>query len=129
MIELPPLPQPPESEKAESASGLAEEVAFASGMDAKSVRTKQQVDQLLNEGRVQTHVHRIVVWGIYILAISAGIMFLVVVYHAISPYPYLKPEQLSNVKQLLFSGAIGAGASGLAKKHLGIETKASAKEE
>ncbi len=96
---------------------------FASGMDASSVRTKQQIDALLAQGRVQSHVHRIVVWGIYMLAVSAGIMFLVVVYHAISPWPFLKPEQLTNLKQLLFSGAIGAGASGLAKRHLGIETK------
>jgi hypothetical protein len=90
-------------------------------MDAQSVRTKQLLDRLLNEGRVQTHLHRIVVGGIYLLAISAAAMFLVVVYHAISPWPFLGAEQLTNLKQLLFSGAIGAGASGLAKKHLGLD--------
>ena len=126
---LPPLPDPPESEKTEGKKGLEEEVAFATGMDASSVRTKQQIDALLAQGRVQTHVHRIVVWGIYTLAIAAWAMFLVVVYHAIVPYPFLEAEQLASVKQLLFSGAIGAGASGLAKKHLGIETKTPTKEE
>lgn len=125
MSEVPPLPPPLEAEKVESPSGIAEEVAFASGMDAQSVRTKQLLDRLLNEGRVQTHLHRIVVCGIYLLAISAAAMFLVVVYHAICPFPFLSPDQLTNLKQLLFSGAIGAGASGLAKKHLGIDVKTS----
>ncbi|MFN3776875.1 hypothetical protein [Sphingomonas parapaucimobilis] len=126
---IPPLPDPPDSEKIEGKKGLAEEVAFATGMDASSVRTKQQIDALLAQGRVQTHIHRIVVWGIYTLALAAWAMFLVIVYHAIVPYPFLQPEQLANLKQLLFSGAIGAGASGLAKKHLGIEAKAAGKED
>jgi hypothetical protein len=47
-------------------------------------------------------------------------MFLTVIYHLLVPYPFLPATKIADIKQLLFSGAVGAGASGLAKKYLGL---------
>ena len=114
------IPPPTAEETVEGVESLSEEIAISSGRDLKSQKTKNEIDKVLRESAVQTHLHRIVVCGLYVLAISALLMFLTVVYHLLSPYPFLAPEKVSDIKQLLFSGAVGAGASGLAKKYLGL---------
>ena len=93
------------------------------GLNLKSRRTKHEVDRLLRDGRVENHLHRIIVTGLYLVSGSAALMFVMLVYHYISPYPILTPEQLTDLKQLLFSGAVGAGVSELEKKYLGRERK------
>lgn len=114
------VPPPTQEETVEGVESLSEEIALRTGLDLKSHKTKQEIDRLLRDEAVQNHLHRIIVWGLYIVALSAGLMFLAVVYHYISPYPFLKPEQLVDIKQLLFSGGVGAATSGLAKKYLGL---------
>jgi hypothetical protein len=114
------IPPPTPEETVEGVDSLSEEIAISSGRDLKSQKTKNEIDKILRESAVQTHLHRIVVIGLYALAISALLMFLTVVYHLLVPFPFLPPEKIADIKQLLFSGAVGAGASGLAKKYLGI---------
>lgn len=119
------IPPPTPEETVEGVDSLSEEIAISSGRDLKSHKTKSEIDKLLRESAVQTHLHRIVVVGLYALAISALLMFLTIIYHLLVPYPFLAPEKIADIKQLLFSGAVGAAASGLAKKYLGLgaETK------
>jgi hypothetical protein len=113
------VPAPSPEDTVEGSESLAEEVVFASGRDLRSHRTRQQIDRLLRLDKVQTHLHRVVVCGLYLVAISAAFMFFTVVVHYTTPLVYVTPEQLADIKQLLFSGAVGAAVSGLAKKYLG----------
>ena len=117
------IPPPTPEETVEGVDSLSEEIAISSGRDLKSQKTKNEIDRILRESAVQTHLHRIVVIGLYVLALSALLMFLTIIYHLLSPYPFLSPERITDIKQLLFSGAVGAAASGLAKKYLGIDGK------
>jgi len=101
---------------------VAEDIALRTGRDLKSAKTDRQLKKLLREEGVQSHLHRVIVIGIYIVAITAGAMFLAFVWHMVTPvsWAFLDADQLTSIKQVLFSGSIGAGISGLAKKHLGI---------
>lgn len=116
-----PLPQPTPDETMAGDASLSEELALASGLDLQSHKTGRQISRILREESAQTHLHRIVVWGLYLVAICAALMFLALVYHYISPRPFLSAAQLSDLKQLLFSGSLGAGVSQLSKKYLGVQ--------
>jgi hypothetical protein len=50
-------------------------------------------------------------------------MFVMLVLSYVTPWQPLTAEQLNSIKQLLFSGSLGAGLSGLARKHLGLGEK------
>lgn len=65
-----------------------------------------------------------IVIGIYAVGLSALAMFLVLVWHYITPYEFLSEEKISNIKQILFSGTLGAALSGVAKRHLGMSADA-----
>ena len=114
------VPPPEDADRVESRDGMAEELAFAKGMDLRERRTRRKIDQMLREDEVHSHLHRIVVAGLYLLAASAALMFLAVLWHLVTPWKLLSDDQIADLKQLLFSGAIGAGASGLAKRYLGM---------
>ena len=115
------LPQPTPDETMAGEASLSEELALASGLDLQSHKTQRQLKRLLREESAQTHLHRIVVVGLYVVAICAALMFLALVYHYVSPYPFLSAAQLSDLKQLLFSGSLGAGVAQLSKKYLGVQ--------
>ncbi|MFD1786960.1 hypothetical protein ACFSC3_05180 [Sphingomonas floccifaciens] len=116
------VPPPDDADRVESRDGMAEELAFAKGMNLRERRTRRKLNRILREDQVQSHLHRIVVAGLYLLAGSAALMFLMLIWHLITPWRVLTEAQLADLKQLLFSGAVGAGASGLAKKYLALNS-------
>lgn len=93
------------------------------GLDLKARRTSREIQRLTRDESAQGHIHNMVVIGIYAVGISALAMFLVLVWHYITPYEFLNGEKLNNIKQILFSGTLGAALSGVAKKYLGLAEK------
>lgn len=90
------------------------------GRDLKAKKTDREIQRILNDGAVQNHLHNIIVVGLYVVGFAAISMFLVLVWHFITPWEFLSPEKIADIRQFLFSGTIGAGLSGLAKKYLGF---------
>lgn len=118
-----PLLAPSSEEIVVGVDGAKEDLALRTGRDLKAQQTNRELQKILREGNVESHLHRVIVVALYVVALSAAAMFLVLIWHFITPYPFLKEEQLSGIKQLLFSGSLGAGISGLAKKYLGVDAK------
>lgn len=61
-----------------------------------------------------------VVIGIYAVGVAALAMFLVLVWHYVTPWEFLPEGKLNNIKQILFSGTLGAALSGVAKRYFGF---------
>lgn len=117
------LPVPRADELVGTADSAAEEMAMRTGRDLKAKKTDREIQKILNDGAVQNHLHKIIVVGLYVVGLAAIAMFLVLVWHFVTPWEFLGPEKIADIKQFLFSGTIGAGLSGLAKKYLGFESK------
>lgn len=73
------------------------------------------------KGAISDHLHRLIVFAIYIVGLAGLAMFVTLIWHMVTPWAYLQPDKLTELKQMLFSGATGAILSGLAKKHLGLK--------
>ena len=119
-VELVP-PQP--SELIVSDESAAEELALRTGLDLRSAQTNRALKKVFREESIQDHLHRLIVIGLYVVAVAALIMFVMLVLSYVTPWQPLTAEQLNSIKQLLFSGSLGAGLSGLARKHLGLGEK------
>lgn len=98
----------------------SEELAFRLGLDLKTKRTSREIQKITRVERAHDHVHNMIVVGIYAVGISALAMFLALVWHYVTPCPFLSEEQLGNIKQILFSGTLGAAISGVAKRYFGF---------
>lgn len=71
-----------------------------------------------NEGRI------LQIWGLIVpvLMILFTLLFVTSIFawawHYLTPWVWLKPEQLSKIQSVIFSGALGAIVSNYFKKHL-----------
>lgn len=113
------LPAPRPEEIVSTSDSDSEEMALRLGLDLRAKRTSREIQKITRHESAQDHIHRMVVIGIYSVGISALAMFLVLVWHYVTPYEFLSEPKISNIKQILFSGTLGAALSGVAKKYLG----------
>lgn len=117
------LPPPTAEEIVSTSDSRSEELAFQLGIDLKTKKTSQSIKRIDRGERAQDHIHIMVVCGIYVVGFSAIAMFLVLVWHFITPCAFLDAPHLEAIKQILFSGTLGAALSGTAKKYLGFDEK------
>ncbi|OWV90215.1 hypothetical protein ATY78_17190 [Rhizobium sp. R635] len=102
----------------EDAKSLGEAMGLASGLDLSSREQLNKINRLVREDGMDTHVSRVVVCALWIIALAALIMFLVLVAHKVKPDLWLTDDQLNSLQSFLFSGGLGAGITGLGKKYV-----------
>ncbi len=115
------LPTPRPEEIVETESSKFEDLAFQRGLDLKAKQTDVKIQKITRDESAQSHIHNMVVAAIYAVGFSALAMFIVLVWHYITPYEFLPQAKLDNIKQILFSGTLGATLSGVMKKYLGFD--------
>jgi hypothetical protein len=116
----PTLPRIDESQITSDLKSSAEAQILSSGNDLKQAQNQRAVDDERRKNGIQSHLNIITIGSFWLLALSAGTMLLTLIYHFIMPVSkqYLTADQLNNLKQMLFSGGVGAAISQLSKKHL-----------
>lgn len=117
------LPQPRPNEATEGPQAIGEAAAMAAGADLSSRESLNKFNILLRNDRVDDHVHRIVVCGIYLISICLAGLFVTWIWHVGSParMHFLDVKELDGLKGFLVSGGIGAGITGIWKRFLRLE--------
>jgi hypothetical protein len=120
-LDLPGL-DPAEAE--EGTDAIAEAAALASGTDLSDVQALSRIRRLIRSDTVDSHVHGVLICGLWITAFAVGCMFLVLVWNQSTPtsWRFLTPEQESELYKFLFSGAVGGGVTTIARR-LGEKSK------
>lgn len=95
----------------------AEEAAFASGADLEDAKTRRQIDALGHEGRLEGHVFSLVKWFLTFVVILLGISVSVIAFHMLAPpqWRWLQNQEISELRNFLFSGAVGAALTFVAR--------------
>jgi hypothetical protein len=107
------IPSAPQDTANGDEKATAEASALASGVDLSSREQVNKFNRLLRDDGVDGHLNKIVVCGVWIVALAALAMFLAVVAHKLKPGFWLDDDQISDLQSFLFSGGIGAAlASG-----------------
>jgi hypothetical protein len=109
------LPTTPPPELAEDEKSLSEAMGLATGVDLSSREAMNRFNELLHKDRVNTHLHRCAVTGIYVISIAAAAMFIVVVAHHLRPGIWLTPPEVASLQGFLFSGGMGAVLAAFSK--------------
>jgi hypothetical protein len=83
-------------------------------------QNQRAIDDENRKNFTQKHLNKITIGAFWLLALSAAIMFLSLIWHFVTPLrlQFLTIDQLNNLKQMLFSGGAGAAIAQLSKKHL-----------
>jgi hypothetical protein len=119
--EIPPLsnlPAPTADELAADSPAAFEQTALALGVDLEHQRAKNDLNKLLREDNLEVHVHRIMkvfLWVAFLLSLSGIVIF---AYHEMTPkwLHFLEPDQVDDIKSILFSGGMGAAISFVAQR-------------
>lgn len=120
------IPKPTPSELEEGEDAIAEAAAVAGGLDLSSRSDLNKLNKLLRQDQMDEHIHRILVWGLYIVAaLGLGMFASLAVSMALPAYAPLTDDQIAKLQGFLFSGALGAGISAAAKKVSGSKDDAS----
>lgn len=121
--ELPPidLPPPRPDELIVTDESAAEDLALRTGRDLQKQKTAREIKEIMNDSAMQDHLHLVVVIGLYVVGIAALTMFIVVVWHMVTPFPFLSTDQVDELRKTLLTGATGAVLPGIAKKYLRLE--------
>lgn len=114
-IEIPGSPPP---ELPEDTKSLGEAVGMDQGVDLSSREAVNKLNRLLRMDGVQTHTHRVIVCGLWVVAIAAAIMFVVIVGHKVGAFWWMSPEKVADLQSFLFSGVLGATITGFGKRML-----------
>jgi hypothetical protein len=110
------VPPPPESAGANP--------SWADNSRAKSEEKNWNNEQKLKDATEKNSLRYIKVIGyiVPIFMIMASILFISAIavwaVHILTPIEFLKPEQLSKIQSILFSGSLGAVISSYAHKHI-----------
>lgn len=103
------LPNPTPAEASEGQDALTEAAAFASGTDLSNRKQLIDLNRLIRGDRVETHVHRIVVTGAWVVAIGVFASLIMLFYHKLTPesWRFLTKDQVNEIYQFLFTGTLG----------------------
>jgi hypothetical protein len=89
----------------------------------------QELDHIIRDGergeKFRSHIHRIVLIGIYVTAFLLMIMFIIRVWHFVVPEPWkwLSVEQTHDLERIIFSGVIVSLAGSYFKRYNLLENK------
>jgi hypothetical protein len=103
------LPQPTPDEAAEGEKAVGEAAALAAGTDLSDREAINRFNELFRADRKGTHLHRIGVCGLWVVAICVFSMFAVLVAHKVlpTPYRYLDVDDVKHLTDFLFTGFLG----------------------
>jgi len=112
------LPPPTESELVPDSSAAFEQTSIALGVDLEHQKAKNDLNKLLREDNLEVHVHlimKVFLWVSFLMSLAAVVIF---AYHALTPkrLHFLEPDQVDNIKSILFSGGMGAAISFVAQR-------------
>jgi hypothetical protein len=115
---IPDLPPPTPGELTVDSSAAFEEITLALGVNLEDQRAKNDLNKLLREDNLELHVHRIMkvfLWVAFGLSLSGIVIF---GYHELTPkwLHFLEPDQVDDIKSILFSGGMGAAISFVAQR-------------
>jgi hypothetical protein len=114
------LPAGPPPELPEDANSLGEAIGLAAGIDLSNREQLNRLNQLIRDDGVQGHIHKVLVCGVYVVAVCAGLMFVVLVMHYICPSYFLSAQAADDLQTFLFSGTVGGivtkGAGSISRK-------------
>lgn len=111
------IPPPSEEWKKEQPwedDSLAQFEAEKDPLDAQLVEQDKR-----NKLRFKRVTGRIIVWTTYLLWGLFASGLIVWVWHYVTPWEFLTPDKLAKLQGVVFSGALGAIASSLAKNYIG----------
>lgn len=113
-----PTPAAPSSEDVESAQ--QEGAALALGIDLEDRGKLSKLNEITRQDEVDTTLHKCIVSFIYLAAALVAVCTIVLTYHFLAPesWLFLSDGRVSKLKDFLFSGAVGAALSGLARKKI-----------
>ena len=115
------LPQPTAEELVEGQDAIAEAAAVASGLDLSDRTELNKINKLLRRDKMDGHLHRLLVIGLYVFGVSIALMFVSLVCNMAAPqaYRFLDADEITSLQQFLFSGALGSAMTAAAKKVAG----------
>ena len=95
-----------------------EQAAIALGVDLEHQKAKNDLNKLLRSDNLELHVHRIMkifLWVAFLMSLAGVVTF---GYHELTPVRmhFLEPDQVDEIKSLLFSGGMGAAISFVAQR-------------
>lgn len=94
----------------------AEAAALASGIDLSSREQLNKFNRLLRDDGIEGHLSKVIVFGIWVVALSALVMFLTIVAHKLRPDLWLDNEQIADLQSFLLSGGLGAALTAGGKR-------------
>lgn len=99
-------------------SAAFEQTAIALGVDLEHQRAKNDLNKLLRDDNLELHVHRIMklfLWVAFLMGLAGVVTF---AYHELTPkwLHFLDPDQVDEIKSILFSGGMGAAISFVAQR-------------
>lgn len=116
------IPKPTAEELEEGEDAIAEAAAVATGLDLSDRQTMNRLNKLLRRDEMDGHLHRILVGGVYFVAICAAVMFGSLAWGMAFPaFSFLTPDQVTALQGFLFSGGVGAAFTVAARKVAGSD--------
>ena len=108
-----PSPEPIEASGDQKAESEAAALAF--NLPLESARTARRLAALSNQEKLDGTVNRVLRWLIWTAFCFAVLSFGVLFWNMLAPQclVFLSPERLTDLRELLFSGAFGAGLAAL----------------
>ncbi len=112
------LPLPVGKEIEEGTDAIAEAAAVAGGLDLSSRADLNKINSLLRRDKMDGHLHRILVVGLYVAGLCIAGMFVSVVWNMSVPPArrFLDAAELSALQSFLFSGTMGSAITAAARK-------------
>jgi len=99
----PAVPRPDEKAKAESAG-------FERGVNLSNQRSINALGKLRRKDKIDIHLHRITCLAIYLIGIALILCVLIIIASYCFPKAWnvFDPEQISRLREFIFTGALGA---------------------
>ena len=113
-IPQPSLPNP--DERAEK-----ENQALALGMDLENKGTENKLNRFSRRDKMDGHLHLVLVCLIYFVAFLLACLLFAMTFSMLFEGYWLSEEKISEIREFLFTGGVGAGLATLAKYQLGSE--------
>jgi hypothetical protein len=103
------LTQPTPEEAAEGKQALGEAAALAVGADLSDRRQLNEVNELFRADRANTHLHRVSVCAVWVIAFGAFALFASLILHMILPsrMRFLDSDDIKQITSFLFTGVLG----------------------
>jgi hypothetical protein len=119
-VVIPDLPVPSASELSPDSPAAFEQASIALGVDIENQKAQNDLNKLLRSDDLEFHIHRVLkvfLWTVCLITLGGIITFS---YHTLTPVKlhFLEPDQVEDIKSILFSGGMGAAISFIAQRYM-----------